>query len=203
MYSLWFPFVAFSRSGSPGNRTQRDGRIRAIRTTSPRLPIPVGRFGVEPKSSCSQSRRASICTSARSFSSHCSSPYGNRTHLSALKGQYPSPIDERAVVFCVCVHAEPRWAGRRSNPRYLIFSQALYRLSYQPKFFFRVGLFDRQESQRKRPGVAMTPGLMAHQRVRPSVMFAYFFRLRARNPPVHSPVGQMSRSTAVPAAISV
>jgi hypothetical protein len=57
-----------------------------------------------------------------------SSPYGNRTHLSALKGQYPSPIDERAVVviwsvlFCpwfsascsnVCAHRE-RKVGREA-----------------------------------------------------------------------------------------
>ena len=53
-----------------------------------------------------------------------------------------------------------KWAGKRSNPRYLIFSQVLYRLSYQPKFSIRVGLFNRQESQRKRPDVALTPGLV-------------------------------------------
>jgi hypothetical protein len=34
------------------------------------------------------------------LASALSSPYGNRTHLSALKGQYPSPIDERAEL-CV------------------------------------------------------------------------------------------------------
>ncbi len=114
-----------------------------------------------------------------------------------------SPEVERAALHYVCAHHERKWAGRRSNPRYLIFSQALYRLSYQPKFFVRVGLFDRQESQRKRPGVFLTPGplsakAVAHQRVGPSVIFAYFFRWRARNPADHSPVGQMSRSTAAP-----
>ena len=31
--------------------------------------------------------------------SDVSSPYENRTHLSALKERYPVPIDERAVLF--------------------------------------------------------------------------------------------------------
>ena len=38
-----------------------------------------------------------------------SGPCGNRTHLSALKGRYPEPIDERASFL--------EWAGGRSNPR--------------------------------------------------------------------------------------
>ena len=37
-YSIWFVNCFASQSGSPENRTQRDGLIRAIRTTSPRLP---------------------------------------------------------------------------------------------------------------------------------------------------------------------
>ena len=37
-----------------------------------------------------------------------SSPYGNRTHLAALKGRYPVPIDERAML---CALAE-RKVGR-------------------------------------------------------------------------------------------
>ena len=32
----------------------------------------------------------------------------------------------------ICNPQSKRWAGRRSNPRLLVFSQALYRLSYQP-----------------------------------------------------------------------
>jgi hypothetical protein len=51
-----------------------------------------------------------------------SSPCGNRTHLSALKGRYPSPIDERAI----------EWAGGRSNPRLPGFNRPLDRLSYRP-----------------------------------------------------------------------
>ena len=52
-------------SGSPENRTQRHLFIGQVRATSPRLPFPVGHPGVEPGTSCSQSRRATICTSAR------------------------------------------------------------------------------------------------------------------------------------------
>ena len=51
-----------------------------------------------------------------------SSPCGNRTHLSALKGRYPRPIDERAI----------EWAGGRSNPRLPGFNRQLNCLSYQP-----------------------------------------------------------------------
>ena len=51
-----------------------------------------------------------------------SSPCGNRTHLSALKGRYPRPIDERAI----------EWAGGRSNPRLPGFNRPLDRLSYRP-----------------------------------------------------------------------
>ena len=115
----------------------------------PSTTIRVGHLGVEPRPSCSQIRRASICTSARSVvlfvqsgrldlnHGHrpawipvgrsrsptwsddqasprsdriqvVSSPYGNRTHLAALKGRYPAPIDERAML---CALAE-RKVGR-------------------------------------------------------------------------------------------
>ena len=65
---------------------------------------------------------------------------GSRTRLYALKGRNPMPIDERAirrrapstqlkyggrVVFTLR-------GGRCSNPRLLVFSQALSHLSYQP-----------------------------------------------------------------------
>ena len=68
-----------------------------------------------------------------------SSPCGNRTHLSALKGRYPRPIDERAI----------EWAGGRSNPRLPGFNRPLDRLSYQPI----------PRSQRKGPVSCVTPGL--------------------------------------------
>lgn len=52
-----------------------------------------------------------------------------------------------------------------------------------------IGLFNRLAAKEKGP-MSMTPGLVAHQRVGPSVINAYF-RRRARNWAVHSPVGQM------------
>ncbi len=51
---------------SPENRTQRDLVISQV--GQPALDyrlFKVGHLGVEPRSSCSQSRRAPICTSAR------------------------------------------------------------------------------------------------------------------------------------------
>ena len=73
-----------------------------------------------------------------------SSPCGNRTHLSALNGRDPWPIDERAI----------ERAGGRSNPRLPGFNRPLDRLSYRPVPWF----------QRKRPGVLVTPGLRLHAR---------------------------------------
>ena len=68
-----FPAVSFLRfSGSPANRTQRNALIRRVWATSPRLPS--WQFSRAPRSrtvsiqfvgSCSQGRRAPICTSAR------------------------------------------------------------------------------------------------------------------------------------------
>ena len=61
-------------SGSPEDRTQHYAVISRVWATSPRLPFKVGHPGVEPpaadaassqRCSCSQSRRAPICTSAR------------------------------------------------------------------------------------------------------------------------------------------
>lgn len=53
-----------------------------------------------------------------------SSSCGNRTRLSALKGQYPWPRGERASFY--------EWAGGRSNPRLPGFNRPLDRLSYRP-----------------------------------------------------------------------
>ena len=81
-----------------------------------------------------------------------SSSYGNRTHLSALKGQYPSPIDERAaklfwvrcswsVVSCglhVVCSAYARTlsvdGAERFFSRFTIFSQVLDRISCRLDF---------------------------------------------------------------------
>jgi hypothetical protein len=84
------------------------------------------------------------------------------------------------------------------------------RLSYERQFGerarpLRTAHVSRRDidCQRKRPGVARTPGLMALQRVGPSVIVAYFFRLRAHNLADHLPRRQMSRATIAPGAISV
>src|SRR5262249_19780263 len=82
------------------------------------------------------------------------SSYGNRTHLSALKGQCPQTDRRTSRVFAR--HRRAQWAGRRSNPRLRLFRPLLVRLSYRPK--------------RKKPDVAVTPGFEKLRSVlRPSV----------------------------------
>jgi hypothetical protein len=83
----------------------------------------------------------------------CIDPCGIRTQPRLLEGQVTSPEVERAL----SVYARSpssgtarndcgMWAGRRSNPSLLVFSQALHRLSYQPR-------------QKRKPGVlCVTPG---------------------------------------------
>jgi hypothetical protein len=68
LHSSWF---AISASGSPGNRTQRSGLIRATWATSPRLPIV-----------------------------RMSSPCGSRTQPDRLERPMTSPEVERALL-CV------------------------------------------------------------------------------------------------------
>ena len=123
---------------------------------------PVGMAGLEPASPCSQStwvRRYPTSRSVRtagvepaiswpptrrdnqaSLRSAVSSSCGSRTRLCALKGRDPVPIDERAIS-ARTVHAVDtpgqravftQWVGRCSNPRLLVFSQALHHLSYRP-----------------------------------------------------------------------
>src|SRR6476660_5467036 len=71
---------------------------------SPGLPVLDYRFvlylGCRPMLSAGPEARehTRFLTAGARGRQPLSSPYGNRTHLSALKGQYPSPIDERAVV---------------------------------------------------------------------------------------------------------
>lgn len=91
-----------------------------------------------------------------------SSPYGNRTHLSALRGRYPPPLDERAGFF-VPARRVPfaQWNGSRSSPRPLYFRQTLNRLSYAS-----ISLDDVH--QRKKPDVLATSGF-ASRKQRPSV----------------------------------
>ena len=94
-----FSFVSIVVSGSPESRTRHNLVISKAWTTSPRLPcVPVGHLGVEPKPSCSQSRRAPICTSTRYlFASLRSSPCGSRTQPAWLERPVTSPEVERTV----------------------------------------------------------------------------------------------------------
>ena len=72
------------------------------------IDISVRTAGFEPAISWSPTWRDNQ-VSPRSDRVHVvSSPYGNRTHLAALKGRYPAPIDERAML---CALAE-RKVGR-------------------------------------------------------------------------------------------
>ena len=62
------------------------------------------------------------------------------------------------TVLAVSAHAERKWVGRRSNPRLLVFSQALNRLSYRPAVVLLV-VAPLTCGQQKRPDVVVTPGL--------------------------------------------
>ena len=72
---------------------------------------------------CPSSRKVFACSCPKS------GPYGSRTHLPALKERYP-PTDRRTSRRRV---PRAQRVGRRSNPRLLIFSQVLDRLSYRPE----------------------------------------------------------------------
>ena len=159
-----FGCSCISVSGRPEDRTQRGSVISRTWATSPRRPLlsraPRGRTEnlLVPNQACSQLHLCPMLSfhSVRTVgfeptissspnwrdnqtslrSDDVSSPYGNRTHLSALKERYPAPIDERAVL-CRCVRVPfTQWTGRRSNPRLLLFRQALDRLSYQSVSLF-------------------------------------------------------------------
>ena len=85
----------------------------------------VGEPGRPDSNRRSQAPRAcGLARLSRALIVPASSPCGNRTHLSALKGRYPPPIDERANF--------QEWAGGRSNPRLPGFNRPLDRLSYRP-----------------------------------------------------------------------
>ena len=117
----------------------------------------VGHLGVEPRPSCSQSRRATICTSARlSFQSErqdlnlrspgprpgaitrlrhvliVSGPCGSRTQPARLERPMTSAVVDRAVLRA---YTQRKWTRGRSNPRLLGFNQALNRLSYRSVFW--------------------------------------------------------------------
>ena len=123
----------------PGRETNCRG-IRLVQSIASALVRTLVRQSERPDSN-RRSQAPGTCGSTRL--SHAlivpaSSPCGSRTHLSALKGRYPWPIDERAI----------EWAGGRSNPRLPGFNRPLDRLSYQPI----------PRSQRKGPVSCVTPG---------------------------------------------
>ena len=62
--------------------------------------VKVGHLGVEPRVSCSQSRRASICTCTRSISDpdHLTAVPGSRTQPPRIERPMTSPEVERAVL---------------------------------------------------------------------------------------------------------
>ena len=121
----------------------RDTPCRGLRLVQLIISVPDGssfRESGRPDSN-RRSQAPGACGLARlshALNVPASSPCGNRTHLSALKGRYPRPIDERAI----------EWAGGRSNPRLPGFNRPLDRLSYQPI----------PRSQRKGPVFCVTPG---------------------------------------------
>ena len=114
-----------------------------------------------------------------------------------------SPEVERAVFRYVCAHRE-RKVGREALESSIPDLQSGALPSKLPAQVFRSGRPLRSAGANEK-GLAsrVTPGLMALQRVRPSVKVAYFYRWRARIPAVHSPVGQMIYRTRTPRAISV
>ena len=148
-------------SGSPENRTQHYAVISRVWATSPRLPFQVGHPGVEPGTSCSQSRRATIGTSARM------SPVRTAGFEPAISRspdpQAGTPRDTRLRhVLPPAVRTPAQWAGRRSNPRLRLFRPALYRLSYRP--------------EQEKPGVFCDTGLWQKSRYFVNACFAAISR---------------------------
>jgi hypothetical protein len=97
-------------NGPYGNRT----RLSNLRGWCPQTDRRTGRANVEglglrvesQNTDNSVLRAGSRPSTLRSRPT--TSPYGSRTHLSGLKGQYPFPIDERAVTHRVgCGGIEP------------------------------------------------------------------------------------------------
>jgi hypothetical protein len=95
----------------------------------------VGKVGVEPTISCSQGTQGAVplhpVVLYRELARMGVEP-GHRREAVVLRLERAissGPIDERAIVGA---HADLKWVGRRSNPRLLVFSQALHRLSYRP-----------------------------------------------------------------------
>ena len=90
-------------------------------------------------------RACGLAGLSHALGTSANSPCGNRTHLSALKGRYPRPIDERAI------HRVGR--GALESP-----SAGLQPAAGPSQ------LPTRSVLPTKRPGVFVTPGLRLHTR---------------------------------------
>lgn len=111
---------------------------RATRSRTRAPTRSVGRL-LLPRQACSQLHLCPIVSSS----------YGNRTHLSALKGRYPLPIDERAVL---CAYVERKVGGEALESSSAVFQTAA-RPSQLPAQAFVVGI------QKKARCLLVTPGL--------------------------------------------
>ena len=131
-------FVSWFTSGSPENRTQRNAVISRVWATSPRLPLKSGtsesnRDPPAPKAGVLPSAPLPVCLQSER-------PDLNRRSPGPRPGAIPG-----FATFCRQPRAlRSQWVGRCSNPRLLVFSQVLNRLSYQPN--------------KKSPASSVTPG---------------------------------------------
>ena len=124
-------------SRAPATTALRGG---ARRVTITLHPESVRTAGFEPAISWPPTRRPIPLSRGQALPrSESNSSSGNRTPSSALKGQYPGPVDERAV----CAHRMRKWVGWCSNPRLQVFNLALHRLSYRPQFNFTGKLHEK------------------------------------------------------------
>ena len=185
------PVCSWFVSGSPENRTQHYAVISRVRATSPRLPYsrPSREGGtrthdlVFPKHAglplpyipiVSQSERPDLNRRSPGprpgaipgFATFCRKyPVGESNPYLRIESPRSSAVRRTGHL---CAYAQRKWAGRRSNPRLLVFSQALYRLSYR-SFCFEL---PQVRSPRKKPDVALTPGLGGQSEGSPSVTSA-------------------------------
>ena len=143
----------------------------------------VGKVGVEPTVSCSQGTRGTVPLHPVCISQQL--VWESNPSLRLERAVSSSRLTNEPTVLAVSAHAERKWVGRRSNPRLLVFSQALNRLSYRPRFRVVVSPPPAlAPCQQKRPDVFVTPGLCRFvAKSRPSVTSAVW--ARAYSPPAN------------------
>ena len=146
-----FMVVLLGFSGSPESRTQHYSVISRVRATGPRLPhanVVVSMSGWQESNLLARAPKArgppmphipSLFPTRAPLRSAVSSSCGNRTRLSALKGQYPQ-TDRRTSHLSAHLPRSRKhgwrafftqWTGRCSNPRLRLFRPPLDHLSYQ------------------------------------------------------------------------